>query len=228
MSTTAAPEKRATRRRASRAAGPANGGAAETTTVRLKEASEPKARRSARKAGPPPRRRPHGRLTAIGALVLSVVAAAAVAALVVVMTIQQRNIEAQQAREQRFVDTATQLAVNMHTFRQESVEQTVDQFYNSTSGPLRDMLSQNNAVETLKSFFRELGGSSEVVVNGAALEGIDEVSKNASVLVSLRITTADMDGNNQPSKPQRMRIIVHEDDNGHMTGYDLKWPNGGT
>ena len=142
--------------------------------------------------------------------------------------IQQKNIEVEQARQQRYVDTATQLAVNMHTYQQESVEQTVDQFYNSTSGPLRDMLSQNNAVGTLKSFFRQLGGSSEVVVNGAALEGIDEVSKNASVLVSLRITTADMEGNNQPSKPQRMRIIVHEDDNGHMTGYDLKWPNGGT
>jgi Mce-associated membrane protein len=24
-----------------------------------------------------------------------------------------------------------------------------------------------------------------------------------------------------------MRIIVHEDDNGHMTAYDLKYPEGG-
>jgi Mce-associated membrane protein len=27
--------------------------------------------------------------------------------------------------------------------------------------------------------------------------------------------------------PYRMRVIVHEDDNGRMTGYDLKYPNGG-
>jgi Mce-associated membrane protein len=24
-----------------------------------------------------------------------------------------------------------------------------------------------------------------------------------------------------------LRVIVHEDDNGHMTGYDLKYPDGG-
>jgi hypothetical protein len=24
-----------------------------------------------------------------------------------------------------------------------------------------------------------------------------------------------------------MRVIVHEDDNGRMTGYDLKYPDGG-
>jgi Mce-associated membrane protein len=24
-----------------------------------------------------------------------------------------------------------------------------------------------------------------------------------------------------------MRVIVHEDDNGHMTAYDLKYPDGG-
>jgi Mce-associated membrane protein len=35
------------------------------------------------------------------------------------------------------------------------------------------------------------------------------------------------DGVNKPSEPYRMRVIVHEDENGRMTGDDLKWPNGG-
>lgn len=230
MATTAS-EQRSPRRRASRAAGPANGNASSTTAVRLTEPTEDettRAKRPAKKAAPPPRRRPNAPRTAIAALIAGVVAVGAVAALVVTAFVQQSHIEASEAREQRFVDTATQLAVNMHSYRQDSLEQTVDQFYNNTSGPLRDMLSQDDAVATLKQFFRQLGGSSEVVINGTALEGIDEVSKNASVLVSLRVTPTDADGNNQPSRPQRMRIIIHEDETGNMTGYDLKWPNGGT
>jgi Mce-associated membrane protein len=35
------------------------------------------------------------------------------------------------------------------------------------------------------------------------------------------------DGVNKPSEPYRMRVIVHEDEKGRMTGDDLKWPNGG-
>jgi Mce-associated membrane protein len=27
--------------------------------------------------------------------------------------------------------------------------------------------------------------------------------------------------------PYRMRVIVHEDDTGRVTGYDLKYPDGG-
>jgi hypothetical protein len=51
--------------------------------------------------------------------------------------------------------------------------------------------------------------------NGAALEGkIDEVAKNAAVLVSVRVTVTDLDGVNSPSRPYRLRVIVHEDDNG--------------
>ena len=68
---------------------------------------------------------------------------------------------------------------------------------------------------------------SAAVVNGAALESIDGVTDNASVLVSVRVTVTDMNGVNKPSEPYRMRVIVHEDDNGRMTGYDLKYPDGG-
>ena len=62
---------------------------------------------------------------------------------------------------------------------------------------------------------------------GAALESIDDVTNNAAVLVSVRVTVTDMDGTNKPSQPYRLRVVVHEDDNGHMTGYDLKYPDGG-
>jgi len=140
---------------------------------------------------------------------------------------QQRHAEAQQARDQRFVDTATQMVVNMFSYKQDSIDQSVDRFYNGTSGPLRGMLSANNAVENLKSLFRSTNATSEAVINGAALEGIDAVTDNASVLVSVRVTVADIDGTNKPSQPYRLRVIVHEDEQGRMTGYDLKYPDGG-
>lgn len=53
------------------------------------------------------------------------------------------------------------------------------------------------------------------------------MSRNASVLVAVRVTVTDIDGVNRPSQPYRLRVIVNEDDNGHMTGYDLLYPDGG-
>ena len=141
--------------------------------------------------------------------------------------VQQRHAEAGQARDQRFIDTATQMVVNMFSYKQDNVDESVNRFYNATSGPLRGMLSANNNVENLKALFRSTNATSEAVVNGAALEGIDAVTDNASVLVSVRVTVADADGVNKPSQPYRLRVIVHEDDVGQMTGYDLKYPDGG-
>jgi Mce-associated membrane protein len=89
------------------------------------------------------------------------------------------------------------------------------------------MLSQNNNTDNLKAIFRDTNASSEAVVNGAALEAVDPVSKNGSVLVSVRVTVADVDGVNKPSQAYRLRVVVHEDDNGRMTGYDIKYPDGG-
>lgn len=89
------------------------------------------------------------------------------------------------------------------------------------------MMSQGNNVDNLKAIFRDTNATSEAVINGAALEKIDDTADNGSVLVSARVTVTDIDGVNSPSKPYRLRVIVHEDDNGHMTGYDLKYPNGG-
>jgi Mce-associated membrane protein len=156
-------------------------------------------------------------LLAIGAL------AGCLAALVV----QQRHAHADQARDQRFVDTATQTVVNMFSYKQDNVDESVNRFYNGTSGPLRGMLGANNNIENLKGLFRSTNATSEAVINGSALEGVDSVTDNASVLVSVRVTVADIDGVNKPSMPYRLRVIVHEDEQGRMTGYDLKYPDGG-
>lgn len=226
---TSTPTRQAERRRASRAAGPANGKVAEVTAVRVEtpvSASTTPAPKP-RKAGQPARRQPHRRLVATVALAVGLVATAVLGGVVAVMIVQKNNAEATQARNQRFVDTATQTVVNMFSFKQDNIDESVDQFYNSTSGPLRDMFSQNNNVQNLKAIFRDTGGSSETVISGAALEGIDGISNNASVLVSARVTASDTNGNNRPSQPYRLRIIVHEDDEGRMTAYDLNYPNGG-
>lgn len=229
MASTSSQSRQTVRRRASRAAGPANGSPAETTTVRADTpaAAKTSPARTAVKLGPPPRRPAHQRRVAIAALALGFVAAAPAAAAVAVMVVQQKQVEATQARNQRFVDTATQTVVNMFSFKQDNINDSVNRFYDGTSGPLRDMLSQNKNVENLKAMFRDTKGNSEAVINGAALEDIDGVSKNSSVLVSARVTVSDIDGNNKPTQPYRMRVIVHEDDNGRMTAYDLKYPDGG-
>lgn len=140
---------------------------------------------------------------------------------------QNRDADARQARNQRFVDAATQTVVNMFSYTPDTIDESVNRFVNGTSGPLRGMLNANNNVDNLKGLFRATNATSEAVVNGAALEGIDEISDNASVLVSVRVTVADIDGVNKPSMPYRLRVIVHEDENGRMTGYDLKYPDGG-
>jgi Mce-associated membrane protein len=229
MTSTPTRPRQGVRRRASRPAGPADGKVAETTVVRVEtpvSAGTTPARKS-RRTTPPARRQAHRRLVAIVALVFGFVATGVLGTAVAVMVVQKNNTEATQARNQRFVDTATQTVVNMFSFKQATIEDSVNRFYNGTSGPLRDMLSQANNVENLKAIFRDTGGSSEAVINGAALEGVDGISNNASVLVSARVTASDMNGNNRPSQPYRLRIVVHEDDDGRMTAYDLKYPNGG-
>ncbi|WP_082950639.1 MULTISPECIES: mammalian cell entry protein [unclassified Mycobacterium] len=217
------------RRRASRPAGPANGTVAGPTAVRVPTADSVAEThvRKVRKAAPPPRRPPHRRLVAIVALVGAFVATGVLGAAVAVLIVQRQDAEEAQARNQRFVDTATQTVVNMFSFKQDTIDESVDRFYESTSGPLRDMFSQNNNVENLKAIFRDTGGSSETVINGAALESIDDISNTAAVLVSARVTASDMNGNNRPSQPYRLRIIVQEADDGQMTAYDLNYPNGG-
>jgi len=216
---------RPARRRASRAAGPA-GAEAAATTVRVETPAAP-AKRPVTPIRRPGRRPAHRRLVGQLALAGVLVGIAALSASVAFMWVQQRDADSAHARDQRFVDTACQTVVNMFSYKPDNIDQSVNRFVDGTSGPLRGMLSANNNVENIKALFRHTDSSSEAVVNGAALEGVDSVTDNASVLVSIRVTVTNMDGVNKPSEPYRMRVIVHEDENGKMTGYDLKYPDGG-
>lgn len=211
------------RRRASRAAGPASG--TPTTGVSVEAPTPVKVRIS--KPAPPPRRPPNRMLVAIVALATAFVAAAVTGLFAWLAFDGNRHMEADSARKQQFVDTASQAVVNMFSYTQDTIDQSVNRFVNGTSGPLRDMMSQGNNVDNLKAIFRDTNASSEAVINGAALEKYDDIAKNAAVLVSVRVTVTDLDGVNSPSQPYRLRVIVHEDDAGHMTAYDLKYPDGG-
>jgi Mce-associated membrane protein len=227
MTTTDSPPEKAVRRRAVRAAGPAkDGAAAETTTVRVDKAAEqaPKAR----KAGSLPRRPAHRVLVAIAALSVVGIAAAATGAAAAVMFFQKKDQERVEAHSQRFVDTAQQTLVNMYTFKPDTVDQSIDQFYGQISGNLRDEWARDNHIANLKSLLRATGNSSEAIVNGAAMESFDDVNNDATVLVSLRVTQSDKNGNNQPSTPMRWRLVVHQDfDTGNLTTVDMKYPDGG-
>jgi Mce-associated membrane protein len=225
------PTTQRVRRRASRAAGPAKGESGEALTVQVDVAAKPKdpakTATTLKPVKPPPRRQPHRTLVGWVAFAAALLALGALAGCLAVLITQHRHAEAKQARDQRFVDTATQTVVNMFSYKQDNIDESVNRFFNGTSGPLHSMLGTNNNIENLKGLFRSTAATSEAVVNGAALEGIDPVTDNASVLVSVRVTVADIDGINKPSVPYRMRVIVHEDEQGRMTGYDLKYPNGG-
>ncbi|MGE2834317.1 mammalian cell entry protein [Mycobacterium sp. SMC-4] len=210
------------RRRASRAAGPAEG---TTAAVSIPVAAVPV--RPVTPAGPPPRRAPHRRAVLWTSLGAAVVLLAVLSWGVIALVLAQRADDRVAERQQRFVDTASQVVVNMFSYNQDNIDESVNRFVDSTSGPLRDMLSQNNNVDNLKAIFRSTMANSEAVINGAALESVDDIAGNAEVLVSVRVTVTDLDGTNAPSQPYRLRITVHEDDNGHMTGYDVKYPDGG-
>ncbi|MBB3601708.1 Mce-associated membrane protein [Mycolicibacterium sp. BK556] len=226
MTTEATTTERPSRRRASRAAGPTADTAAAVTSMAVESAPKPEPA-PAKALRPPPRRAGNRRRVAIIGLVAVALLGSVAGGAVAWLAVQHKDITAQQDRDQRFIDTAKQTVVNMFSFTPDNIDQSVNRFVGDTSGPLRDMLSQNNNVENLKAMFRDTNASSEAVINGAALEAVDNVSNNASVLVAVRVTVTDMQGVNKPSQPYRMRVIVHEDDNGRMTGYDLKYPDGG-
>ena len=228
------PTRQRVRRRASRAAGPAKTESVEAASVRVdapagvdrpKRAAKPV--KTLKSVKPPPRRQPHRALVGWVSLAAALVAVGALAGCLAMLITQQQHANAERARDQRFVDTATQTVVNMFSYKQDNIDESVNRFFDGTSGPLHGMLGANNNIENLKGLFRSTNATSEAVVNGAALEGVDPVTDNASVLVSVRVTVTDIDGVNKPSMPYRLRVIVHEDESGRMTSYDLKYPNGG-
>jgi Mce-associated membrane protein len=226
--TSTPPVRAGSRRRASRAAGPPSAGDVGPAPTHA-SATKPAAptARSSRPVGPPPRRQPNRPRVAVPALAVLVVLALVLAGGVWMLVDHQREVDAAQARDQRFVDTASQTVVNMFSYTQNTIDESVNRFVDGISGPLRDMMSQGKNVDNLKAIFRDTQANSEAVINGAALEKVDEIAKNAAVLVAVRVTITDLNGVNEPSKPYRLRVIVHEDDNGRMTGYDLKYPEGG-
>jgi len=226
MTTDTTTTERPVRRRASRAAGPTADSAAAVISMPVAFIPQPESS-PAEPVGPPPRRLSNRLRVAIIGLVAVALLACATGGGVAWLAVQHKHVVAQQDRDQRFVDTAKQTVVNMFSYTPDNIEQSVNRFYDGTSGPLRDMLSQSNNVENLKAMFRDTNASSETVINGVALEAVDNISNNASVLVAARVTVTDMQGVNKPSQAYRMRVIVHEDDNGRMTGYDLKYPDGG-
>lgn len=235
---TAKPQGRAaSRRRASRPAGPvadldaAPAGSSAVIVAKpvANSVATPVATkvRVAGPVGPPPRRQPNRTPVLVIGLALLAVLVLVLGIAVALVTSHQREVDAKQARDQRFVDTASQTVVNMFSYTQNTIDESVNRFIDGISGPLRDMMSQGKNVDNLKAIFRDTQANSEAVINGAALEKVDEVAKNAAVLVAVRVTVTDINGVNAPSKPYRLRVIVHEDDSGRMTGYDLKYPEGG-
>ncbi|WP_445168414.1 mammalian cell entry protein [Mycolicibacterium sp. Dal123E01] len=229
MTTDTTTTERPVRRRASRAAGPTADSAAAVTSVAVDPAPRPEAKPAKPLETPeiPPRRVSNKLRVAIIGLVAVALLACGTGGIVAWLALQHKDITAAQDRDERFIDTAKQTVVNMFSYTQDNIDQSVNRFFDGTSGPLRDMLSQSNNVENLKAMFRDTNASSETVINGVALEAVDNISNNASVLVAARVTVTDMQGVNKPSQAYRMRVIVHEDDNGRMTGYDLKYPDGG-
>src|ERR1700754_2889114 len=98
------------RRRASRAAGPAAGTAPAAPGV---VASPPQAKVRLSKPAPPPRRQPHRTLVALVALATVFIAAVVTGGLAWWAFSGNRHMEAADARNQAFVDTASQTVVNM-------------------------------------------------------------------------------------------------------------------
>ena len=216
------------RRRAVRAAGPPEGAPAETTTFRVDKSTEETPRVC--KSVPPPRRQANNQLVVAVALSGVFLATVGVAAPVYFGLLRPQQRAAQiQAHDQRYVDTAKQTLVNMYTFKPDNVEQSVDRFYSGISGQLRDEWARDNHIANLKALLRATGNSSEAVVNGSALENVDAETKTATVLVSLRVTQSDANGNNKPSLPMRWRVVVQENlDTGQMTASDMRYPDGGS
>ncbi len=177
--------------------------------------------------GPPPRRQPRRTAVAVIAAITAAVLLVVLGGAVAILWHTQRDADAKAQRQQEFVATGAQTVVNMFSYTPDTIDASVNRFMDGISGPLRDMMSQNNNAENLKAMFRDTNATSEAVINGAALEAIDEDHNNGSVLVAVRVTVTDIDGVNKPSQAYRLRVIVHEDDDGKMTGYDLKYPEGG-
>jgi uncharacterized membrane protein (DUF485 family) len=121
-----------------------------------------------------------------------------------------RHMEAAADRQQRIVDTATQAVMNMFSYNQNSIDESVNRFVNGTSGPLRDMMSQPGRHQRRSDGGEDRRGRAECGGAGVCAGDRDR-SRRGEFAVA----------------PYRLRVIVHEADNGRMSAYDLKYPDGG-
>jgi Mce-associated membrane protein len=71
-----------------------------------------------------------------------------------------------------------------------------------------ELSAQNRGTATAEREQRLVDTASQTVVNMSP--------SLASVLVAVRVTVTDIDGVNKPSQAYRLRVVVHEDDNGRM------------
>ena len=135
-----------------------------------------------------PRRQPHRSLVMTIGLAVVAVLVAALAGGTWFLRHGNGQIEATQDRDQRFVDTAKQTVVNMFSYTQNTVDESVNRFVNGIGpGPLRDMMNQSNNADNLKYLFKQTQANSEAVITAAALESIDNTSNIAKVLVTVPV-----------------------------------------
>src|SRR4051812_18601274 len=118
------------RRRASRAAGPASADVPAAPIAIVVEAPAGAKVRSSRPVGPPPRRKSNTSLVALVAFVALAVAIAVLAGSVVLLATGQRSADNAAARDQRFVDTASQTVTNMFSYDQNNIDESVNSFVN--------------------------------------------------------------------------------------------------
>ena len=197
-------------------------------TVRPKRAPEAPGQ-DAGSVKPPPRRQPHRVLVGWISLAAALLAIGALAGgLACADLSSSAQAEAQQARDQRFVDTATQTVVNMFSYKQDNIDESVNRFVNGTSGPLRGMLSANNNVENLKApvppHQRDIGSGRQRRCSGKHRRG-----RTTTPRCWCRCGSRSPTSTGSTSHPCRIGCgsSCTRTSTGRMTGYDLKYPDGG-
>ena len=165
------------RRRASRAAGPALSESTAAGTVRAEVPAQPrqpaKPVKTLKSVKPPPRRPARRVLVGWISFAAALSAIGGLVACLTVLVLAQRHAEANQARDQRFVDTATQTVVNMFSYKQDTIDESVNRLYNSTSGPLRGIegwVEQRHGMSTVLLRLDFIGQAAAVKMEATDLE----------------------------------------------------------
>ncbi len=123
---------------------------------------------------------------------------------VTALVMQNRDADARQTRNQRFVDAAADRGQRVQPRRTPSTSVN-----GSSTAPVGRATRHAERQQQRGQPQRLFGppATSEAVVNGAALEGIDN-RDNASVLVSVRVTVRRYRRRQQAVHAYRLRVIV--------------------